>query len=326
MKKLTYLKIFLSVLIYSVSACACSKESTNTDNPPPTPVEEEYKIRYGSFQARDPFIMQDPESGLYYLHVNNKPGFKVYESKDLKMWKDKGNAFVADNDFWGKEDFWAPDVYPYKGKYYLFATFSAPGKKRGTSILVSDKPDSGFKPLTNGPITPAGWMSLDGSLHVDESGTPWLLFCREWLEVGNGEIYLQQLSADLKTVVGEPRLLFNAGSAAWTGTITSAGTTGYVTDAPFIYKAMNGHLLMLWSSFTKAGKYAIGIARSESGKLEGPWTLDEAPINDDHGGHAMLFKGSGGRLMISYHAPNDAPSYPVMYEVVENNGKLTIMK
>jgi len=62
------------------------------------------------------------------------------------------------------------------------------------------------------------------------------------------------------------------------------------------------------------------------GKLEGPWTLDETPINDDHGGHAMLFRDSDGRLMISYHAPNNAPSYPVMYEVIEDNGKLTIRK
>ena len=191
--------------------------------------------------------------------------------------------------------------------------------------MVSDRPDGGISPLVNGPVTPADWMCLDGSLYVDDSGTPWLLFCREWLEVGNGEVYLQQLANDLKTTVGDPILLLNAGSAAWTGTITAHGTTGYVTDAPFVFKAMNGHLLMLWSSFTKAGKYAIGVARSESGDLAGPWTLDDTPINDDHGGHAMLFRASG-RLMISYHAPNDAPSYPVLYEVVENDGNLTIMK
>jgi Beta-xylosidase len=324
MKNLLNSLFLSSVILCFAAACSCSKSSGEPNNTTP-PEQEEYTIPYGSFQARDPFIVQDPETDLYYLHVNNKPGFKVYESKDLKMWKDNGNAFVAGADFWGKEDFWAPDVYYYQGKYYLFATFSAPGKKRGTSILVSDKPDSGFKPLVNGPITPADWMCLDGSLHVDDAGTPWLLFCREWLEVGNGEIYLQQLSTDLKTTVGEPILLFNAGSAAWTGTITAHGTTGYVTDAPFVHKAMNGQLLMLWSSFTKAGKYAIGIARSESGNLAGPWTLDDTPINDDHGGHAMLFRASG-RLMISYHAPNDAPSYPVLYEVVENDGRLTIMK
>jgi len=285
-----------------------------------------YTIPYGSFRARDPFIFQDPKTNLYYLYVNNKPSFKVYESKDLKMWRDKGNAFVADDTFWGKDDFWAPDVYYYKDKYYLFATFSVAGKKRGTSILVSDKPDRDFVPLVNGPVTPLDWMALDGSLYLDDYGTPWILFCREWLEVGNGEIYLQQLSPDLKTTVSEPVLLFNAGSATWTGTLTAFGTTGYVTDAPFIYKAKNGHLLMLWSSFTKAGKYAIGVARSRNGELKGPWILDDAPINDDDGGHAMLFHDSSGQLTISYHAPNTAPSYPVLYKVSENQGRLTIIK
>ena len=46
-------------------------------------------------------------------------------------------SFIAKSDFWGQQDFWAPDVYEYEGRYYLFTTFSNAGVKRGTSILVS---------------------------------------------------------------------------------------------------------------------------------------------------------------------------------------------
>ncbi len=66
---------------------------------------------------------------------------------------------------------------------------------------------------------------------------------------------------------------------------------------------------MIWSSFTKAGKYAIGVARSESGELSGPWKHDPEPLNTDDGGHAMLFRDFSGQLRISYHALT-APRIP----------------
>lgn len=80
--------------------------------------------------------------------------------------------FIAKTDFWGQQDFWAPDVYEYEGRYYLFATFSNAGVKRGTSILVSDSPKGPFTPLVNKAITPSGWMCLDGSLYIDKEGNP----------------------------------------------------------------------------------------------------------------------------------------------------------
>ncbi len=69
---------------------------------------------------------------------------------------------------------------------------------------------------------------------------PWLLFCREWLETIDGEIYAQRLAKDLKTTEGDPYLLFKASEAPWVGSIASSGVTGNVTDAPFIYRLDDG--------------------------------------------------------------------------------------
>ena len=66
--------------------------------------------------------------------------------------------------FWGKTDFWAPDLYYYEGKYYMFATFSGADEVRGASVLVSDKPEGPFIPLVNRPVTPNGWQALDAAL------------------------------------------------------------------------------------------------------------------------------------------------------------------
>jgi hypothetical protein len=170
-------------------------------------------------------------------------------------------------------------------------------------------------------------MSLDGVLYTGADGVPWLVYCHEWLEVTDGRIMAQRLSTDLKTTKGKPVELLRAGAAPWAGPIKGAKVEGYVTDAPFFYRARNGELLMLWSSFTKKGQYAIGVARSASGRLEGPWRHDAEPLNTDDGGHAMLFRDFDGQLRISYHAPNTAPHTRVrIYGVEEHNGKLKIVQ
>ena len=232
----------------------------------------------------------------------------------MSTWKDEGYSFIAKSDFWGQQDFWAPDVYEYEGRYYLFTTFSNTGVKRGTSILVSDSPKGPFTPLVNKAITPSDWMCLDGSLYIDKEGNPWLLFCREWL------------AKDLKTTEGDPHLLFKASEAPWAGTITSSGVTGYVTDAPFIHRLDDGKLIMLWSSFRKQdGKYAIGQAISASGDILGPWVQEPETLNSDDGGHAMVFKDLKGRLMISYHAPNSQTEHPVITPIYIKDGKFVAL-
>ncbi|MFT3904217.1 MAG: glycoside hydrolase family 43 protein [Niabella sp.] len=275
---------------------------------------------------RDPFIFYDKRSRYYYTYANNRPAIKGYRSKDLNTWEDLGKVFVADADFWGKYDFWAPDCYYYKGKYYLFVTFSGVNKKRGTSVLVSDIPYGHFKPLVNAPVTPKDWMCLDAALYIDKDDKPWMIFCREWLEVSDGEIYAQRLSLDLKTTVGDPVLLFKASAAPWVKGIYSKehDKHGNITDAPFIYRMKDNKLLMLWSSFDVNGKYAMGVAYSSSGRVEGPWRQSATTLNNDDGGHGMLFKAKNGGLKISYHAPNSRTEKLTIKSARIENGILRI--
>lgn len=326
MRKLKH-SIFSLLLLIGACIVSCSNDDGQVSTTEPDEVEgESFTIPVSSLRLRDPFILVDKKTSMYYLHFNNNLKIRVYKSKDLSTWRDEGYSFIAKSDFWGQQDFWAPDVYEYDGRYYLFTTFSNIGVKRGTSILVSDSPNGPFTPLVNKAVTPSNWMCLDGSLYIDKEGNPWLLFCREWLEVIDGEIYAQRLSKDLKTAEGDPHLLFKASEAPWVGSITSAGVTGSVTDAPFIYRLDDGKLIMLWSSFRKKdGKYAIGQAISESGNVLGPWVQEAETLNNDDGGHAMVFKDFKGRLMISYHAPNSQTEHPMIVPIYVKNGKFATL-
>lgn len=138
-------------------------------------------------------------------------------------------------------------------------------------------------------------MCLDGTLVLDQNGAPYLVFCHEWVQVGDGEICVLPLSENLSASVGEPRLLFRASEAPW---VKAYDTGKYVTDGPFAYRTQDGQLLLLWSSFSEGG-YTIGCARSANGSIAGPWTQDCRPLYADDGGHGMVFRKKG-RVALPY--------------------------
>jgi GH43 family beta-xylosidase len=173
-------------------------------------------IKREDIRIRDPFVLVDEKTQKYYLYgttnltegYNTERRFCVYVSDDLETFSDAITVFDG-KDFWGEYDYWAPEVFCYNGKYYMFATFKATGRSRGTQVLVSDTPDGTFKPLTDKPLTPENWECLDGTLYF-EDGKPYMVFCREWMEVKDGQMYMVELSSDLTTPVSEPKLLFSA--------------------------------------------------------------------------------------------------------------------
>ena len=288
---------------------------------------KEYNIPVDSIRIRDPFIHFDKKRDLYFMPATNRhKGFKMYISPDLKNWKDIGPVFTPDKNFWGKTDFWAPDLYYYNGRYYIFYTCSAENGIRSVGILVSDTPDGQYIPLKNEPITPKDWMALDGALYVDEAGDPWHIYSHEWLQVGDGKVVVQRLSKDLKSVAGEPITIFQASEAPWNIEMTWQ-KSGRVTDAAFPM-FINGKLYMIWSSWTMQEKpnYTIGVAESTTNKITGPWKQHPDPITFDDGGHGMFFKSREGKLMISYHAPNAGPERAIIRPIVIENGTLRIIK
>jgi len=258
-------------------------------------------------------------------------GFDSYKSKDLIGWEGPIPAFRPAKSFWGKENFWAPEVHYFNDRYYMFATFIAERRYRATQILVSDRVAGPYLPLTEDPITPPNWQCLDGTLFVEADGTPWIIFCHEWVQIHNGSICTMQLSPDLKKAVSPPVFLFSASEAPWALSLT--GWDGedpryhfptYVTDGPFLFRLKDESLIMLWSSFGSKG-YAMGIARSETGHVTGPWRQDPTPLWLEDGGHGMLFRTFEGQLMLTFHSPNKTPNErPVFFELVETPDNISL--
>lgn len=281
-------------------------------------------LKRENIRIRDPFIL--PYEGKYYLYGTGTPGaedidagrqFWCYISEDLENWSDPICCFDAPADFWGEKNFWAPEVHIYKGKFYLFGTFFAEGRNRATQALVADRPEGPYRVFSK-PLTPAEWMCLDGTLYV-ENEKPYLVFCHEWLQVGDGEIAVIPLKDDLSASDGDPVVLFKASESGWAEEITPGNRRGIVTDGPWFVKE-DGKLIMFWSSFYQ-GEYAVGMLESESGSVLGPWKHLDTMLFEKNGGHGMLFTGFDGKRYFALHSPNDHPlERACFYEVVHKNG------
>jgi GH43 family beta-xylosidase len=293
-------------------------------------------LKTSDIQIRDPFVFV--EDGCYYLFGSTDKdiwkgagvGFDMYRSTgDMGDFDGPFPVFRPPPHFWSDKNFWAPEVHKYQGAYYMFATFKPRDGRRGTAVLKSAAVTGPYEPYSRGPVTPPEWECLDGTLFV-EDGVPWLVFCHEWVQAVDGEICAARLSPDLRTLDGQVTVLFRASSAPWAAPLKSRTDKvippgSYVTDGPFLWKTVDDGLLLLWSSFGDDGAYRIGVAKSESGMLCGPWRQSVQPLYAADGGHGMVFRALSGQLYLTIHTPNKTPcERPFFVELAEEDGNLRI--
>ncbi len=284
-------------------------------------------MKLQDIHIRDPFILL--EGGRYYLYGSRgneawgkATGLDVYESDDLVSWSGPSVVFTPPEGFWADMHFWAPEVHPYHGKFYMFVSFKSETACRGTQILVADTPKGPFTLHSDGPVTPRDWECLDGTLYIDRDGKPYMVFCHEWLQVKDGEMCAVRLSDDLKQAVGEPFLLFRASEPDW----ALKDKTEFVTDGPWMYRTACGKLLMLWSS-SAANGYVEAIAYSDNGDVTGRWQHQKQLLFDQDGGHGMIFTSKEGKLFFILHNPNNSPmERPVILPLEERDGTLAVIR
>jgi hypothetical protein len=172
---------------------------------------------------------------------------------------------------------------------------------------------------------------LDGTLHIEQDGgaadhaggagdgQPWIVYCHEWCQVGDGRVVAQRLADDFSTVVGDPVVLFRATQAPWVRSFRM-DRVAMVTDGPFLHRCADGRLVMIWSSYDGRG-YCLGQAVSESGRVTGPWRHHPAPLlgGADDAGHGMIFRTFDGDLRLAIHRPNVTPNERAVFLPVEES-------
>lgn len=295
--------------------------------------------------VRDPFIFANGADSTYYLYRSKSPawdiaadrgGVQVLTSRDLKTWSEPVQVLEIPADNWATGTIWAPEMHEIDGRFYMFATvndsisWKAPqnGRKfeqRGTQIFVADSPLGPFVPVGDRlPATPAGQMCLDGTFHR-EDGRNYMVYCHEWVEMSDGTVEMVELDSEMKAVTFPVRL-FCGSAPAWASGWLSGNEMCYVTDGVFLYKSpQSGNLYMIWSGMSADG-YALGVARSKTGRITGPWIQDPNPVFSRDGGHGMIFRDFSGVLRLALHQPNNPEGAERMrlFEIVETGNTLRL--
>lgn len=309
---------------------------------------EKQKVTYSNPLAvamGDPYVLLASD-GNYYMYGTNgtdkMPGFKAYCSGNLIDWKDigyvyKGNAAGS----WALKNFWAPEVYERKGKFYMF--FSADWKYNPAheaenfriGVAVSDKPTGPFTDISDKPLFDPGYPIIDANI-LQHKGRVYLYYSRccyknpveseisKWARKQNlfqtveeSWVYGVEIATDFKSVIGEPVLLLqppknmNDKQSEWENrSVTSGEVNRRWTEGSFAF-AHKDKIYMMYSANYFGGKnYAVGYATS-SHPL-GPFVKAENnPVlqrNTDQGGvvtgtghNSVTWSKNGKNMYCIYH-------------------------
>ena len=270
-------------------------------------------MKASDFIIRDPFVLLHGDT--YYLYGSRSEtvwsdqadGFDCYKSTDLENWEGPIEIFHRPEGFWADRCYWAPECIEYNGDFYLITTLASKDQKKGIYVLKAERPEGPFSPYS-GRLTPEEWTCIDGTVYID-GDKRYLVYSHSFEDSPSGDMCCQELSGDLMQAVTPPRVLFQASEAQWARPVPFAkaefGMDGdvYFTDGPFLFRK-NGTLYMTWSSWGTNG-YAVGLACSDNGHVDGIWKQKEKPFFPENGGHGMAFVDKNGKLRYTLHYPND---------------------
>lgn len=283
------------------------------------------KLLLSEIHMRDPFVFVDQKQHQYCLFGTTADGskgrFEMYISDDLVNFKGPYVVFdLKDNDnFWGKEDLWAPEVYYIESlkSYLMFATFHSQDHKRNTVALITDDLYKHAFTLYSDKITPSMMTNLDGTLFYEKQ-QPRIIFCHEWLEINDGSYVYGKLSKDLKQIEEDSlKVLFRASEIPWSVSPSfSKNGNDYISDGPYVIKK-GACQFLLYSTFGENG-YQTGYCYTKN-----KWKSihhSQEPLIEKNAGHSMVFTGFDHNDYIIYHANNDSP------DVVPTIKRITIKK
>ena len=242
----------------------------------------------------DPYIRF--EGGYYYLFATGGAGdgrfIPIHRSKDLVSWEFVRGAVTRGlKTDWNYKNFWAPEVYKIKNKFYLYYTaspeYSPDNSGNRVCLAIADSIQGPFR--NAGVVIPHA--SIDGHVFFDTDSSMYIFYT---IENGNkdgliaGQIYADKLLSPTK-VAGNPLQIISHHS--W-------------QEGPFILHRDNKYFLTYscggWRNSTYHVRYATGVSPI------GPYTEQPDTILKTNAmvkgpGHHSFFIDKSGKDWIVYH-------------------------
>lgn len=273
--------------------------SSRGDNPTPNPPSNPSNNTPQPINLADPTVLNDGDT--YYLYGTNDRntnlGFPVYTSSNLKDWatsKDiKEGLALSSGDAFGTSDFWAPQVFFYNSKYYMFYTAN-----ERIAMASSSSPLGSFSNQNN-TIIPSDKKIIDPYVFIDGDNV-YLYHVR--LDNGN-RIYVAELNEDFKSIKQETLTLCIEATKPWENTQNVDWT---VVEGASVFKRNDLYYLIYSANDFRNPDYAVGYATSTSPL--GPWEkyennpiLSKSDIGINGSGHGDFFIDNSQQLYYIFH-------------------------
>jgi beta-xylosidase len=208
---------------------------------------------------------------------------------------------------WSTGRTWAAEVAPTSAGFVMYYSTNAPDvpnpngdPSQCISAVAADDPAGPFVDESEAPFIcqPDLGGSIDATHFVDTDGTPYLI----WKNDGNccgqlTKLWIQEVSEDGLSLVGEPRDLGLRNDRLWEGA---------VVEAPSILERDGAYYLFYSGGHFSSVGYAVGYATAAS--VSGPY--EDAPDNPilvttapaAGPGHQSIVADKDGELWFAYHA------------------------
>ena len=257
--------------------------------PTPSNTGELYDIDWtlsGNLHAHDPVIIQQEEN--WYIFTTGT-GISMKRSEDGTHWERYGLVFSPQPE-WHKQlvpfndgTLWAPDIFYYNDKYYLYYSVSSFGSNTSAiglaTNLTLDREDPDYVWVDEGVVFQTtdtdNYNAIDPNIVQDREGNLWLSFGSFWSGIQLIEIDPETMKplegAKLKNIAAKP------------------GNTAI--EAPFIIEKDGFHYLFVSHEFCCRGvdsTYRIKVGRSE--EITGPY-VDKDGKTMLTGGGTLIDKG-----------------------------------
>jgi beta-xylosidase len=300
----------------------------------------------------DPYVLH-VKGDKYYMYGTGgaKNGFAAYSSTDMVNWKNEGQVWYAGNKngwsdstaAWGGA-YWAPEVYEYKGKFYIF--YSAQWKENPTKelenfrigVAVADKPTGPFTDLNTKPVFDPGYPVIDANVLFDKSGKIYLYYSRccykhevesevatwakekGWFDkIEESWVYGVELKPDFSGVTGEPVLCLRPPAkmsdkqAEWESrSVTSKEVNRRWTEGSVIFKKGDTYYMMYSANYFGGKNYAVGYATSKSPlgpfkkAANNPVLQKDGGVVTGTGHNSITYSPDGKEMFCVYHARTSA--------------------
>ncbi len=260
----------------------------------------------GKLGAQDtiphPIHLADPavlhHDGRYYLYGtvdgNTNNGFVAYTSSDGKDWKKEAGAALKKGASYGREKFWAPQVFQLDGRFYM-----AYAAEENIAIAYSSAPGGPFIQKLLKPLA-APVKQIDPFVFIDTDGKKYLYHVR--LAKGN-RIFVAEMEDNLSAI--KPATLKECITATdqWENT-ANAGWP--VTEGPSVIKHNDLYYLIYTANDFRNPDYAVGYATAKT--PYGPWIkysgnpiMSQQTLRVNGTGHGDFFRDGAGNLKYVFH-------------------------